>query len=370
MVVIQMITEAALLEQFNGSLQLRKLSLAAPGRQEILVRMVSASVCHTDIAAIEGEFGRLIPLPMVLGHEGAGVVEAVGDGVKKFKKGDRVVLSVVVHCDNCRNCAAGRPSACENFNEIAFGGGLNDGSKRLSLDGRQVSHFFAQSSFSRYAVVPENVAVHVPDEVQLEKLSVLSCGVQTGSGAVMNSGIPLGSKLAIFGCGGVGLSAVMGAKVIGAREIIAIDVADERLSLARELGATEVINPKKLDAVERVKSISGGGVDYAIECVGRTETIVQAVDCLRPWGTVILVGVPRRGTKIEFDFFSLFRATVRGCVAGFANSELFLPLLISLNQEGKFPFEKLSPGSYRFEEINGAIGDMRSAKVIKPILRF
>jgi aryl-alcohol dehydrogenase len=360
---------AAVLREYNSPLVLENLELAKPKAGEIMVRMVSASVCHTDVGARDGH-GPPLPFPIVLGHEGAGVVEDIGLGVTRVKKGDHVVLSVVVHCNVCKNCLSGKPYACERFNDIAFSGNLPDGTKRLSKNGQGIGHFFAQSSFADYAVVPENIAIRVSEGVSLELLSPLSCGVQTGAGAAINSGIGPGSSVTVFGCGGVGLSAIMGARVIGATPIIGIDVVDSRLALARELGATDTINAGSSNSVDEVKKLTDGGTDYAIECVGRPETIIQATNCTREWGTVIIVGVPPRGTSVSFDFFALLTRTVRGCIAGFANSDDFIPLLVKLYQRGLFPFDKLSPRSYRLEDINNAVEDMIKGRIVKPLLKF
>jgi aryl-alcohol dehydrogenase len=334
----------------------------------VLVKMVSASICHTDIGGIQGHFTSL-GLPVVLGHEGAGIVMEVGDRVSKVKPGDHVVISVVVHCGRCGNCRERRYYGCERFNEIAFGGGMPDGGSRLSRNGNRVSHFFAQSSFANYSVVPETIVVPISTNVQLEKMSPLSCGVQTGCGAVMNGGVTPGSSIAIFGCGGVGLSAVMAARVIGASEIFAVDVSKERLSLAESLGATQTINGGEVDPSNEIKdATSGEGVDFSLECVGRQQTIDLAIKSAREFGTIILVGVPPPGTKL--DFHSIFHRNVRGCIAGYANSDTFIPYLLKLHEQGRLPFDQLSPKSYSFDQINVAIKDMQDGTIVKPLLKF
>jgi aryl-alcohol dehydrogenase len=375
---------AAVLREHNAPLVLEDLELEGPHPSEVLVKLASASICHTDLGGIEGQYPS--PLPVVLGHEGAGVVEEVGEGVTKVRPGDHVVASVVVHCDRCASCYAGRYYACERFNDIAFGGSLPGGGRRLSSSSssssssgekekRAVNHFFAQSSFATRAVVPENIAVPIAQDLPLERMSPLSCGVQTGAGAAINSGVAPGSSFAIYGCGGVGLSAVMGARVVGASEVVAVDVVEERLALALELGATATVNAGKTSdlAAEVKKRVADGrtGVDCAIECAGRRETIKQAVLSTRDFGTTLLVGIPPRGTRLDFDFFTLFQRSVKGCVAGYANSAVLVPYLAKLHGQGRLPFEKLSPKTpYPLEDINAALGDMKAGRVIKPLLRL
>ena len=331
--------------------------------------MSAASICATDLHASKGFFS--LPLPIVLGHEGSGIVQKVGPAVTKVVPGDHVVLSAIVPCGKCKMCLLGKPWACEEDANINAGGTLPGGGSRLTEDGRMINHFFAQSAFSTHVVVPEAIAVKVPKDVPLELLAPLGCSVQTGSGAVINTVEP-GSSIAVFGCGAVGLSSVMGARMVGASKIIAVDTMKERLDLARQLGATHVVDASGRDSLEAVRQIEKNGVDYAVEAVGKPETIKQAIASTRRFGTAILVGAPPDETKIELGFYSdLFDKKIQGCTEGYANSDTFIPYLLELYRQGRFPFDMLlASKAYTLTEINDSLHDLENGRVLKPIIIF
>jgi aryl-alcohol dehydrogenase len=248
---------------------------------------------------------------------------------------------------------------------------MPDGTKRFRRDAEEISHFFCQSSFAEYTLVPERTAVSVPKDIPLEKLGPLGCGVQTGAGAVLNTAqVHPGQSVAVFGCGGVGLSAVMAARLAKAFPTIAVDVVDERLELARELGATETIHAGKTNVVEEIQKLTRGGVDYAFECIGKAETIRQTVDCTRVGGTAVITGGVAVGSEVKLDGLGLLLKNIRANIEGSSIPDLFIPLLIDLWRRGDFPFDRLFSHTYGLHEINQAVAHMERGEVIKPIIRY
>jgi len=292
---------AAVVCEKEQPFSLEELELEEPRIDEVQVRVTGAGVCHTDLICWDQWYP--VPLPAVLGHEGSGAVEGVGEGVRKVRPGDHVVLSFN-HCGRCANRLTGRPSSCVTFFERNFGGSRPDGSRALSTNGEAVhSHFFGQSSFATHALAAENSVVKVPEDAPLELLGPLGCGVQTGAGAVLNSLRPEpGSSIAVFGTGAVGMSAIMAAVVAGCTTIIGIDVKSNRLTLCeRELGATHTINSAEQDSAEEIRKITSGGVGYSLDTTGVPAVFRQAVESLRPLGTCGIVGAPPIGTEASLD---------------------------------------------------------------------
>ena len=360
---------AAVVWEREQPFSMEEVDLDEPRAGEVLVRIVGVGVCHTDLIVRDQWYP--VPLPAVLGHEGSGVVERVGPGVEKVRPGDPVVLSFD-HCGHCSNCLQGKPSYCATFFERNFGGQRMDGSTALAKDGQAVhSHFFGQSSFATYALASQNSVVKVPEDTPLESLGPLGCGVQTGAGAVLNSLKPEpGSSIAVFGTGAVGMSAIMAAVAAGCSTIVGVDVRPERLELARELGATHAVNGAEVDAVEEVGRITGGGPNYALETTGVPEVLRQAVDALAPLGTCGIVGAPPVGTEVSLDWNGVMipGKTVRGVIEGDSVPDVFIPLLVELNRQGRFPFERLI-GYYDLDEINRAAEDAEGGGTLKPVLR-
>jgi aryl-alcohol dehydrogenase len=331
--------------------------------------MVASGVCHTDVNVTHG--ARRIPLPAILGHEGAGVVKAVGPGGAKLTVGDHVVVAAVPRCGHCRTCLQGKPFFCQDFRSLAFGGAMPDGTKRFRQGASEISHFFCQSSFAEYTVVSECTAIRVSADVPLEKLGPLGCGVETGAGAVLNTArVQPGESVAVFGCGGVGLSAVMAARLCRAFPIIAVDVVDGRLDLARGLGASETIHAGASDVVREIRRLTRGGADFAFECIGRPETIRQSVDCARVGGTAVISGSVAAGSEIKLDGIGLLSRDIRGNHQGSSVPDVFIPRLIDFWRRGEFPFDRLLSRTYGLNEINQAISDMERGEVVKPIIRY
>jgi aryl-alcohol dehydrogenase len=349
---------------------LETLSLEEPRGDEVLVRLVATGICHTDIAIRDHKIYP-VPQPVVLGHEGAGIVEQVGAGVTKVRVGDHVILTSN-SCGHCPSCVDGLPVYCYDFNIYNFAGSRPDGTSPLSKDGEKVHYFHAQSSFATHSVSRERCVVRVDKEAPLELLGPLGCGVMTGAGAVINSmAVGVGQSIAVFGTGSVGLSAIMAAKLVGAGVIIAVDLVEPRLELARQLGATHTVNPDKESAVDAIKAITGAGVNFTLDTTGNMKVLRQAMDVLAPRGTCGFVGGAPPGAAVTIDVEQIMVGgrTIRGIIEGDSNPDVFLPKLIELFMLGRFPFDKLVE-FYPFEAINTAVDDALSGRTVKPILRF
>jgi aryl-alcohol dehydrogenase len=342
------------------------VELEEPRPGEILVRIVASGICHTDVKVHQ----RPGPKPIVLGHEGAGVVEKVGEGVTGLVEGDHVVLSVNF-CGQCPSCRRNEHSYCYEVLPRNFGGLRPDGTSPLSKDGTLVhARFFGQSSFSTYSLADERAAIKVPRDIPIEILGPLGCGVQTGAGAVINSlRVRTGDTLAIFGTGGVGLSAVMAARLVGAARIIAVDIVPSRLHLAKELGATDVIDSSSEDPVARIRELTRYGVDYAFNTVNAANVFTQAVASLAPRGTMGFVAAPKEPWAPEMFHLLAGGRSVRGILGGDSTPGLFIPMLIDYFRQGRFPFDRLIR-YYPFEQIGQAFRDCEQGVAIKPVLRM
>lgn len=362
---------AALATAPKAPFEIVELSLDEPRPDEVRVKLVATGVCHTD--AIVRDQVYPTPLPAVLGHEGAGVVEAVGSLVTSVAVGDSVVLSAD-SCGVCGQCLSGRPAYCRDFFNRNFAGTRSDGSTALKDGDTAVSsHFFGQSSFASHVNVAVRSVVKVDNELPLELLGPLGCGLQTGAGAVINSlDVRPGSSIAVFGTGAVGCAALMAAAAVGATTIVAIDIVDSRLETAKELGATHMINSRSMDVAAEISRITGErGVDYALDTTGIPAVLRQGADILGTGGTVALVGAPAPGTEVTFEVgASLLKGWhFRTIIEGDSVPQVFIPQLIRLWQQGKFPLEKLTK-TFAFADINDAFEASACGDVIKPVLVF
>jgi aryl-alcohol dehydrogenase len=358
-------TSAAVLREIGGPFTIETLVLDEPRADEVIVRLTSTGICHTDVGFQNGFLP--VPLPFVLGHEGAGIVERVGSGVTRVVPGDHVVLSFDT-CGRCVTCRSGHSSYCLEFGARNISGGRPDGSPTIHDESGDVVHagFFAQSSFATYALATERSVVKVDDSADLTIIGPLGCGV-------LNRLRPeVGSSIAVFGAGAVGLAAVMAAKAAGCAVIIAVDRIPSRLELARELGATHRIDADQTESIpEAVREIVALGVDNAIDTTAVTSVVRDAVSSLVPLGTCAVLGMGKGGTNVEVDMLDLILSgrTIVGVTEGDANPQDFIPLLVRLHAAGRFPFEKLLK-TYPFADINQAIEDAESGRVIKPVLLF
>lgn len=337
------------------ALVVEDLDLEAPRAGEVAVRLVATGVCHTDLGGLHGT--RELRTPMVLGHEGAGIVEAVGAGVTAAAPGDHVILSAIGRCGRCAACVDGRPWMCATWGAAIFSGALPDGTTRLSLRGSPVYHWFAQSSFAERAVVPEGAVVKIRRDVPLEKVALLACGASTGLGAVLNAArVRAGESVAVIGCGGVGIAAVVGADLAHAYPIVAIDLADEKLDYARSLGATHTVNAAREDAVVRVRELTGGGADHTFECVGNAKTLEQLVMLVPPGGDGYVVGAAPPGTRFAFATDGFIRNKhLHGVMQGNVRAAIDIPRYVDLYARGRLPLDRMVTRTYGLDEINKAL---------------
>lgn len=354
----------------NGEpFKIETVDLETPKRGEMLVKIAACGVCHTDEAAQHEQVPT--PLPAVLGHEGAGTVVKVGEGVSDFKPGDRVGFSFSF-CGHCHNCHTAKVSSCIHFNDINFGGILRDGTSRLSQNGTPLSMFFGQSAFAEYAVVDADCAIKVPyDDIDLGIVAPFGCGIQTGAGTVLNRLKPeCGSSIVIFGCGTVGMSAIMAARLAGCAKIIGVGGNENSLNTALEIGATHVINRKKCsDIVGEIRRITGGGANYSIDTSGVTDFVRKGLHCLAPRGTEAILGIT---PPMEIDMFGELMAegkTIMGVIEGDAVPNVFIPQLLDYYRQGRFPVDKIIK-FYSFQDINKAFEDSHNGTAMKAVLRM
>ncbi len=350
--------------------EFRKVELLPPRADEIRVRIKATGICHTDVAVKDQYFA--LPLPMVLGHEGAGVVEEVGAAVNHIAVGDHVVLCGD-SCGHCRSCNQGLNFYCDQFVERNLSGLRPDGSSSLA-DGDEVlpGRFVGQSSFATKVVASGRGAIKIPKDLPLELMGPLGCGLTTGVGTVQNALKPSpGSSIAIFGAGTVGLAAVMGARLAGCEKIIVVDVLAPRLEVATELGASHVIDAGKEDVVDAILSITKGGANYSVECTGVPEVVIQAVNCLTRPGWCAQVGVTPSGVTVPLEMDQvLYGRGIRGVVMGEAQVANFVPYLAELYRDGRLPYDRFVQ-FYDFADIDQAVHDSAvTGEVIKPILRM
>lgn len=361
-------TKAAVINRANEEYQLEVLNLGEIHSDEVLVKIVASGICQSDEGTRDGS---LAPLPAVLGHEGAGIIEKVGSGVKGFEVGDQVVLSFG-YCTVCDNCRTGQPSACDHYVELNISGGKrNDGTYRFyKEDGTPVSNFLNQGSFSTYTITNQASLIKVDPNADLRKLAPLGCGLMTGFGTVVSALKPeTGNSIAVFGTGAVGLGALMAAKIEGCSNIIAVDIVDSRLELAKVLGATYTINSKTENLAERIAEITNdNGVNYSIDTTGVSQVMLSSIQVLAKNG----VAVPLAVTKNTIEFNPLEELVLGtrkliGVNLGNIIPQLAVPKLVEYHNEGRFPFDQLIK-YYRFEDINKAVADSNSGVTIKSVL--
>lgn len=361
---------AAVARAPHQPLSLESLELDEPRPDEVLVRVVAVGICHTDPAMRDQAYP--VPQPIVLGHEGAGVVVECGSGITRVAPGDHVLMSYN-SCGLCQCCKEGASGFCHDFFGRNFAGVRPDGSSPLSQGGAKIhGNFFGQSSFASYAIARERNIVKVPQTAALDVLCPLGCGVQTGAGAVMNAlSVRPGSSIAIFGTGPVGLSAVLAARLVGASRIIAIDRVESRLALAKDFGATDILLAGDGDIVAVLRDLSGGGVNYALDTTASASVIRQATDVLAPRGVCAILGASRVGTEVSLDVIHMMTGgrQLKGTVEGDSSPDVLIPKLIDFYQSGRFPFDQMI-AFYPFNDINRAIADTEQGTCIKAVLRM
>jgi len=361
--------KAAVLNSIPGTLDIEEIAIDSPGPREVLIRTAAAGLCHSDLHFMEGKYPH--PCPTVLGHESAGVVEAVGSDVHYVAPGDHVITCLSAFCGYCEQCISGHLSLCENkATELVRGEGQQS---RLSRpNGESVNSFLHLSSFAEQMLVHEHAVVKIDEDMPLDKASLIGCGVTTGLGAVFRTArVEPGSTVAVIGCGGIGLSAVQGARITGANKIIAVDMVPSKLELAQTLGATHVVNASEGDAVEQVKELTGGGVHYSFEAVGMKQTAEQAFNMLRKGGQATIIGMIPVGTKVEVhgaDF--LQEKTLTGSNMGSNQFRTDMPRFVEMYLDGRLKLDEMVSKTITLDEINEGFEDMKTGKVARSVITF
>jgi S-(hydroxymethyl)glutathione dehydrogenase / alcohol dehydrogenase len=363
-------TQAAVLSAVGEPLMATEVDLAAPGAGEVLVRIEASGVCHSDWNAVTG--ASATPLPAVLGHEGSGIVEEVGASVTGISPGDMVVLSWLPACGTCRACQRGRPSLCEVATRDIAAGSLPRGGFRISRDGQRLHHYSYLSTFARHAVVSARSCIPLPAGTDTDVAALVGCAVTTGIGAVINRAkIEPGCSVAVFGAGGVGLSAIMAARLAGAEAIIVVEPSSARRALALELGATRALDGQDPAVAEALLEYSYGGVDYAFEAAGLPALLELAFSVTRPGGMIVAIGVPPDGSAVSLPGPQLVRSekVVTGTFYGSARPAVDMPMILRLHAQGRLPLDKLVGRRYRLAEVNEAFADMRSGASARGVLK-
>ena len=360
--------KAAVLHEIPGKLQIEDIQIDTPGPREVLITTAAAGLCHSDLHFIEGKYPYF--LPVVLGHESAGIVEAVGDQVTHVQPGDHVITFLSVFCGECDYCLGGRPTLCQ----AQRGARPVTETPRLSQNGNPVFQFASLGSFAEQMLIHENAVVKIDPEFPLDTAALLGCGVSTGLGASMKTAnVRPGDTVAVIGLGGVGVSAVQGARIAGADRIIAVDTLPEKLKLAEQLGATDTVNASEGDAVAKVKELSPGGhgVHHAIEAIGLKVTAEQAFQMLRPGGTATVIGMIPFGTAIEIQGYELLiERKIQGCVMGSRNFREAIPSYIELYKQGRLKLDELLSAKITLDDVNESFDKLSRGEVMRSVIEF
>ena len=358
--------KAAVLREINRPLEIEEVEIANPGPREVLIRTGATGVCHSDLHFVEGLY--TYPLPLILGHEAAGTIEAVGELVDYVRPGDRVICCLSVFCGTCERCTEGRTVLCPRAGLTRAPGDT----PRLSQHGQEINQFANLSSFAEQMLVHENAVVKIDQDVPFEQLALIGCGATTGLGAALNTAaVRPGSTVAVIGCGGVGLNAIQGAALAGALRIIAIDAVETKLTLAQEFGATAVVDASGGGVVEKIRDLTGGGVDYSFEAIGKKETAEQAFHMLRAGGTATIIGMIPQGTKIELDGPSFLRERrIQGSSMGSNHFRTDMPRYVEFYRQGRLKLDELVTRRLPLEEVNAAFGYMKEGSVARSVIVF
>jgi S-(hydroxymethyl)glutathione dehydrogenase / alcohol dehydrogenase len=356
--------KAAVLRAVKQPLSIEDVEISKPGPHEVLIRTVAAGVCHSDLHFQNGSY--MYPMPAVLGHESAGVIEQVGSEVRYVSPGDHVITCLSVFCGHCEFCLSGRPALCTKVDTRR----MPTDPPRLSKDGKPVWQFLDLSSYAEQMLVHENAIVKITKDMPLDRAALIGCGVTTGVGAVFNTAkVPPGATVAVIGCGGVGLSAVQGAAIAGAGRIIAIDMLDSKLELARKMGATDAVNPKKGDPVQQVKELTSGGVDYSFEAIGLKIAAEQAFGMLKNGGTATVIGMIPLGQKVELpgvDF--LFEKKIQGSSMGSNRFRTDMPKYVDMYLQGKLNLDDMVSKRIKLADVNDAFASLEKGEVARQVI--
>ena len=367
-------SKAAVAWAAGEPLKIKEVDVQLPKKGEVLVRIIATGVCHTDAFTLSGEDPEGI-FPAILGHEGGGIVEMVGEGVTSVNVGDHVIPLYTAECRECKFCTSGKTNLCQAVRETQGKGLMPDGTTRFSIDGKPIFHYMGCSTFSEYTVLPEISLAKVNPQAPLEEVCLLGCGVTTGMGAVLNTAkVEKGDTVAIFGLGGIGLSAIIGARMAGASRIIGIDINESKFDLAKQLGATDVINPQTLDMPiqEFIVEMTDGGVDYSFECIGNVNVMRQALECChKGWGESVIIGVAGAGQEISTRPFQLVTGRVwRGSAFGGVKGRSELPEIVERYMAGEFGLEEFITHTMSLGDINHAFELMHQGKSIRSVIHM
>ena len=357
--------KAAVFHGPHKPLTIENVDIDKPQGREVLVRTVASGVCHSDLHFVDGFYPH--PTPTILGHEAAGVVESVGPQVSAFKPGDHVIACLSAFCGVCEYCLTGRTYLCQTPPVRP-----KSDPPKLSWKGEPVHQFINLSAYAEQMLVHENAIVKIDNEMPLDRAALIGCGVTTGVGAVLNTArIEAGSTVAVFGAGGVGLAAIQGARIGGARMIIAVDTVEAKFDKARELGATHTVNAAKDDPVKAIRTLSGGGVDYSFEAIGLKVAAEQCFNCIRPGGTATIIGMIPVGQKIELDGPAFLREKkIQGCTMGSNRFKVDMPRYIDFYRQGRLKLDEMITRRGRLEDVNEAFRAMKAGEVARTVLMF
>jgi S-(hydroxymethyl)glutathione dehydrogenase/alcohol dehydrogenase len=358
----------------NQPLSIEEIDVMLPRKGEVLVRIVATGVCHTDAFTMSGEDPEGI-FPVILGHEGGGVVEQIGEGVTSVSVGDHVIPLYTAECGECKFCKSGKTNLCSAVRETQGKGVMPDGTTRFYKDGQPIFHYMGCSTFSEYTVLPEISLAKVSKEAPLKEVCLLGCGVTTGMGAVTKTAnVQKGDNIAIFGLGGIGLSAIIGAKMAGAKRIIGIDINESKYELAKKLGATDCINPKDYDKPiqDVIVEMTDGGVEYSFECIGNVDVMRSALECChKGWGESVVIGVAGAGKEISTRPFQLVTGRVwRGSAFGGVKGRSELPAIVERYMAGEFALDDFITHTMGLDKINDAFDLMHEGKSIRSVIHF
>ena len=367
-------SRAAVAFEANKPLEIVEVDVAPPQEGEVLIRIVATGVCHTDAYTLSGADPEGL-FPTILGHEGGGIVEAVGPGVKNLEVGDHVIPLYTAECGECKFCTSGKTNLCGAVRATQGKGVMPDGTSRFSYNGQPLYHYMGCSTFSEYTVLPEISLAKIPKEAPLEKVCLLGCGVTTGIGAVMNTAkVEEGATVAIFGLGGIGLAAIIGATMAKAGRIIAVDINPGKFDIAKQLGATDVVNPNDHDKPiqEVIVEMTDGGVDYSFECIGNVKVMRAALECChKGWGESIIIGVAGAGEEISTRPFQLVTGRVwKGSAFGGVKGRTELPGYVAKAEKGEIPLDVFITHEMPLEDINKAFDLMHEGKSIRTVIHF
>jgi S-(hydroxymethyl)glutathione dehydrogenase/alcohol dehydrogenase len=357
--------KAAIFHGPHQPLTIEEVEIDKPLAREVVVRTVATGVCHSDLHFVDGLYPH--PAPAILGHEAAGIVEEVGSEVTYVKPGDHVICCLSVFCGHCEYCLSGKPYLCNNPERMRK---PSDPPKYRLKDGTPVHQFAQISSYAEKMLLYENAVVKIPDDVPLDRAALIGCGVTTGVGAALNTAkVEPGSTVAVFGTGGVGIAAIQGARIAGARMIIAVDVVEHKLGMARKFGATHTVDASQTDPVKAIREMTGGGVDYSFEAIGLKKTAEQAFDCIKPGGTATIIGMIPVGQKVELDGPAFLREKkIQGSTMGSNRFRIDMPRYIEFYRQGRLNLDDMITRRLKLEDVNEAFRAMKAGEVARQVL--